>query len=165
MYDSSFRAGRRGREARRPPVIESARPADLAAVLELLARCDLPQAGLAAHFARALVARVDGEVVGCVALEVYGRAALLRSLAVVSAWRRRGLGQALAGAALAAAQAAGVTRVYLLTDTAEGFFNRLGFERIERRRVDPAVLASEEFTQACPETTPVMWREVSGPPP
>jgi len=129
-------------------------------VLALLARCDLPCAGLAAHFGRALVARADGVVVGCVALEVYGEAALLRSLAVAPAWRGHQLGHALVEAVLAAAQAAGVTRIYLLTDTAETFFARFGFARVPRDRVDPAVLVSEELTHACPQTTPVMWKDL-----
>jgi len=136
--------------------IAPATAGDLPAIFALLERCELPRAGLAAHVAHALVARADGVVVGCVALELYGRVALLRSLAVEPTWRRRGLGRDLVQAVLTAAHAARVTRVYLLTDTAEAFFARFGFERVARERVDPAVLVSEEFTHACPQTTPVM---------
>jgi amino-acid N-acetyltransferase len=38
----------------------------------------------------------------------------------------------------------------LLTNTAEGFFARKGFRRIDQKSVTGAVTSSVEFTGACP---------------
>jgi amino-acid N-acetyltransferase len=72
-----------------PPTIAPATPGDLPQILELLERCRLPTAGLAEHLDTTLVARDGDRVVGSAALELYGAAALLRSVAVAPALRPR----------------------------------------------------------------------------
>ena len=75
--------------------IEAARAADLPVVLALLADAALPTDGVAEHFGGFVVARERGEVVGAGGLEVYGDAALLRSVVVEPAWRKMRLGEAV----------------------------------------------------------------------
>src|SRR2546426_9100157 len=55
-----------------------------------------------------------------------------------------------------------IKSVYLLTETAGGFFPRFGFRAIPRDAVDPAVQRSVEFTSACPTSALVMVKQVSG---
>ena len=136
--------------------IERANVDDLSAILELLARSDLPQEGLSDHLATTLVARADQTVIGSAALELYSTAALLRSVAVDQAFRGQGLGRRLTQAALALAQRQGITHVYLLTETAAEFFPRFGFRPIARAQVPPAVQRSVEFTSVCPVSALVM---------
>lgn len=140
--------------------IESAYPADLAAILSLLAENGLPQAGLQDHLETALVARAAQGVVGSAALELYGSAALLRSVAVAEPCRGRGLGQQLTQAALTLARQRRVTAVYLLTETAGDFFPRLGFKPVERNRVPDEVRGSLEFTTLCPDSALAMGRAI-----
>ena len=130
--------------------IEAARNSDLRAVLALLERSGLPPDGLSEHMATTLVARDGDAIVGSAALELYGGAALLRSVAVHGALRGQGLGQRLTRAALDLAGQHGITTVYLLTETAGDFFPRFGFHLTERTAVEPAVQQSVEFTSACP---------------
>lgn len=132
--------------------IASAAREDLPVVLDLLRRCNLPQAGLEQHLATTLVAREGVRVVGCAALELYDGAALLRSVAVEPSSRGLGLGAQLTNAALDLARSHGVTALYLLTESASEFFPRFGFRIIPRPEVDPAVQRSVEFTGACPES-------------
>jgi amino-acid N-acetyltransferase len=94
--------------------------------------------------------------VGCAALELYGAAALLRSVAVSPEARGTGLGQRLVAAALDRAHRLGVTSVYLLTETAAGFFPRFGFRAVERATVPVALQASVEFRAACPASATAM---------
>src|SRR5262245_53687185 len=101
--------------------IGAARDSDLPAVLALLERSGLPPDGLSEHMVTTLVARSGDAVVGSAALEVYGAAALLRSVAVDSALRGQGLGQRLTRAALDLARQLGIATVYLLTETASDF--------------------------------------------
>jgi amino-acid N-acetyltransferase len=132
--------------------ITPAGPADLPAILDLLAQHGLPHAGLADHIGAALVVRDGATVVGSAALEHYGQAALLRSLAVAPAQRGQGLGRQLTAASLELARRLGVRQLYLLTTTAEGYFPRFGFRPIPRAEVAPAVQVSAEFTGACPDS-------------
>src|SRR6266853_1056225 len=128
-----------------PPDITPAAPPDLPAVLELLAASKLPRASIEAHVASTLVARDDSGIVGSAALELYGGAALLRSVTV---------------AALDLARRRGVRTVYLLTETAGQFFPKFGFTAITRAQVEPAVLESPEFTTACPKSAMVMVKQL-----
>ena len=129
--------------------IRRARPSDFEAAAAILRASSLPLDGLPEHFPHALVAEEEGAIVGCVALELYGETALLRSLAVAPDRRGEGLGERLAAAALADAKQAGARDVYLLTQTASEFFPRFGFS-VEERSLAPEVLGrSEEFRGAC----------------
>jgi amino-acid N-acetyltransferase len=127
--------------------IEFAVPSDLPAVLTLLRESGLPKAGLAEHPGTLLlVARGNDRVVGTAALELYGKNALLRSVAVEKDVRGEGLGDRLTRAALDTARRLGVTSVYLLTETAEGFFEHHGFARADRNEVPDDVARSVQFT-------------------
>lgn len=136
--------------------IERAVPADLPAVLALLSASNLPVEGLAEHFDAAVVARDGAAVIGSAALELYGKAALLRSVAVAPALRGQGLGRELTTRALELARAHGVRQVFLLTTTAEGYFPGFGFTPITRAAVAREVQASAEFAGACPASAAVL---------
>jgi amino-acid N-acetyltransferase len=136
--------------------LELASEADLAPVLALVQACQLPIAGLEQHLGTALVARDRGELVGSAELEMYGECALLRSVAVATHMRGRGLGQRLVRAALDLARQRGVRSVYLLTETAGEFFPRFGFHPIDRASVPEPVKTSVELTSACPESALAM---------
>jgi L-amino acid N-acyltransferase YncA len=137
-------------------VVDTAHGADLPAILALLDRSRLPQDGLRDQLATTLVARQDEGIVGSAALELYGDAALLRSVAIDPALRGHGLGRQLTHAALDLARHCGVITVYLLTETAGGFFPRFGFRPTTRAAVPRAVQQSVEFTSACPLSAQVM---------
>lgn len=133
---------------------------DRDAVAALLEASGLPLAGLDEHFPRAfVVARVDaGALLGTAGVEIYQDAALLRSVAVAPAARGMGLGERLARAAIDVATERGAREIYLLTTGAEGYFPRLGFERIARDRLPAAIGASEQLRGACPATAIAMRR-------
>ena len=144
------------REGHTAVVIEAANVEDLPAILALLQKSGLPQDGLSDHVATTLVAREDHAIVGSAALELYGTVALLRSLAVADQLRGQGLGQQLTKEVLKLSEQHGVTLVYLLTETASGFFPRFGFRPIPRSEVAPAIHVSTEWTTACPDTAQAM---------
>lgn len=136
--------------------IEPAAAADWPAVVDLLARARLPVDGLEDHRETVLVARSDGRVVGCAALELYRDGALLRSVAVIPGRQGEGLGEQLTRAALALARTRNVCPVYLLTETAAAFFLRFGFRPVARSAVASGVRRSLEFTTVCPVSAQAM---------
>ena len=77
-----------------------------------------------------VVCEEAGVVVGCCALQVYwADLAEIKSLAVREDVKGRGVGRALAEAALAEARGLRVRRVFTLTLEA-GFFERIGLEKV-----------------------------------
>lgn len=146
-------------KGRAAPVIGRAREAERRSVARLLRENGLPLEGLA-HTQPLLVAREGSRLVGCVGLEHYGTAALLRSAAVVESRRGGGLGGRLVGAALREARALGVRDVYLITPSARPFFERHGFARVERDDLPEDVLSSAEFGLEVCLSAPVMHRRL-----
>lgn len=140
--------------------IAAASSEELAALLALLAEAGLPTAGVAAHLDTALVVRDGARLLGCVALELYGDEALLRSLAVAPTARGKGLGERLTAAALELAETRGARRVWLLTTTAQRFFPRFGFLEVPRDELPAALAASEELRGACPASAVAMGLEL-----
>ena len=140
--------------------IEPAQPTDLAAILDLLQSHRLPRAQVERHLDTAIVAREGGRLAGCAVLESYGAAGLLRSVAVAQSQRGLGVGIRLTEAAVALAQAQGIKALYLLTETAAGFFPRFGFRPVTRDEVAPAVRQSIEFTRACPASALAMVKDL-----
>jgi len=129
---------------------------ELEVILELLTKSKLPQEGLSDHIATTLVAREWGKIIGSSALEIYDTSALLRSVAVDPSMRGKGLRQRLTQAALELARKKGITRLYLLTETAGDFFPRFGFHAVERPEVPSSVRKSVEFTSLCPKSALAM---------
>jgi UDP-N-acetylmuramate: L-alanyl-gamma-D-glutamyl-meso-diaminopimelate ligase len=130
----------------RDPIMP-ARPQDMEWVRRILEGTRMPAPDLTDDRAGdVLVVADETGIVGCVAVETYDDAGILRSLAVTSARRGRGFGWMLADNAVGRAKAAGVKRLYLLTDTASDFFaEKFGFRAVDRSIVDAAVAQSEHF--------------------
>jgi UDP-N-acetylmuramate: L-alanyl-gamma-D-glutamyl-meso-diaminopimelate ligase len=134
--------------------VTPARAEDAEVVGALLDRSGLHRQGIEERPDDFLVLRTADGPVGCVGLERYGQAALLRSLAVSENRRGEGLGWLLAEAALDRARALGTRRVFLLTTTAVEFFaQKLGFRACERGAVDPDVARSWKFAGSGPDAT------------
>lgn len=133
--------------------IRAARPDDIGRVEEALRDSDLPLNGLRDQFGDGYaVAEVNGELIGVEGIEVYGTDGLLRSAAVVSAWRGKGVGDALTRDRIDWARRRGLKSLYLLTMTAGDYWPRFGFQRAERNAAPQAMQQSPEFTDACPST-------------
>lgn len=86
-----------------------------------------------------------GKVVGGAGLEVYGEAAVLRSVVVDPSLRGQGLGERLTEAALAEAGRQDVQRVYLFTMSAMPFFARFGFRPCTMDDFEPPVRESWQY--------------------
>ena len=139
---------------------ERATASDTSALLVLVKDNGLTTEGLAEHVQTTMVAREGGRIVGSAGLEVYADGALLRSVAVAADRRGTGLGHRLTGAAMDLARELGVRTLFLLTTTAEHYFPKLGFERIERADVPAGVQQSIEFRGACSASAVVMRRHI-----
>lgn len=144
-----------------PLSLRPAAAADVDRLTSLLARNDLPTADVAAKIECFWLAYDDRSLVGVGGLERRGQHALVRSVVVVESMRGEGYGQRLLAAIEARASTRGVTDLYLLTTTAAGFFERLGFQRLSRETAPRPIRETEQFETLCPETA-VCMRKVVG---
>ena len=145
------------------PEIQVARPDELPEVERLLELSALTRDGLGdcVRAGDVLIARADdGCLMGCIALELFGRDALVRSLAVTAGGRGHGLGSALLARAIDHAKAAGAREAWLLTETAAPFFAARGWQPADRAAAPVRVASSVEFTGACPVSVPAMRRTI-----
>ena len=135
---------------------------DLPEIITLLTSANLILDGVEEIPDRFLLAFQDEKLIGCAALEPYNKTALLRSVAIAESARGSGLGQEIVRRVLDQARADGFENVVLLTSTAEGFFPRFGFHKINRHDAPACVRSSLEFRTACPESATVMLLDLRG---
>lgn len=148
--------------------LRAARDSDWPAVAALLDDNHLPTAGARENLGNFVVATLQGSIVACAGLEIFGSVALLRSVAVAPLLHRRGIGAMLVGETLALAQGRGAGDIYLLTVSAAEYFARYGFVPVQREAAPAALQASAEFQGACPATAALFHRSLpvtASPPP
>lgn len=129
---------------------------DLPHVVRLLSECGLPHEDIHRHLSGLIVATVNDRLMGCVALELYGETALLRSLAVTESHRNRGAASELVERILAYARLRRVEQIFLLTTTAHDFFAKRGFEIVQRSSAPNAIAATDQFRSLCPSEASCM---------
>jgi len=94
-----------------------------------------PMADIYKNLQAFTVAEIDGNIIGCCALEViWSDLAEIKSLAVDENHKNQGIGKSLVAAAFEQAARLGLLKVFALTMD-PGFFEKLGFEVIEKDKL------------------------------
>lgn len=127
--------------------IERATPACLEEVLEILTQAELPHEGVKEYLGSFFVARSgDGAVLGCVGIERHADLGLLRSAAVLPAYRSQQIGGRLIQEALKHAAREGIVEIVLLTTTAKDYFEKkFGFQEARRDDYEQRLQNSPEW--------------------
>lgn len=128
--------------------IRRATSGDFNSIRQLLIKCGLPTAGVERNITNFFVA-ISDSVVGVIGMEYYEQAALIRSLAISPNLRKCGIAEELVQRALAELKSRGIGEVFLLTETAEKYFRRIGFNSIDRKQIPKQLLVNSELEQAC----------------
>ena len=140
--------------------LSAAAPEDLQDARGLLAANALPTEDIVLHFGHFIIARSAGALVGVVGMECYGSSALLRSLCVAEEARGQGLGRGLCDEVETRAGVMAVRDLYLLTTTAQRFFEGRGFAVIDRELAPEVIRATAEFQSLCPSTAVCMHKQL-----
>jgi amino-acid N-acetyltransferase len=98
--------------------------------------------------------------IGVVGLELFDTVALLRSLAVSSSRQKAGWGSKLVAHAEYYARNKGIKSLYLLTKTAESFFQHCGYRCIRRDDAPSAIGGTKEFSEICPVSSSFMVKHL-----
>lgn len=102
----------------------------------------------------------NDSVIGTVAVEYDFNVALLRSLSVSDGKRNSGIGQLLVGFIENYVQKQGVHSIYLLTTTAEKFFLKNGYEKIDRNNVPGFIQNTREYSVLCSSSSTIMKKQL-----
>ncbi|MHA2253777.1 MAG: arsenic resistance N-acetyltransferase ArsN2 [Candidatus Kariarchaeaceae archaeon] len=131
---------------------------DLPGVLKLLKLVDLPIEGVKEHFHNFFIVKKNKITLGCIGIEIYENVGLLRSLAIHPSFQGKGIGQQMVSKIEEYSAEKGLHNIYLLTETAEKFFLKLGYQFISREETDTKIKQSIEFTTLC-SSSPVMVKD------
>ncbi len=129
-------------------------------LIALLANEKLPIADLPQTLENFIVARLNNEVIGVAGIEIYAGYGLLRSVAVKAAFRGRGIANELLQNIEELAAGKKLEAIYLLTETAAGYFGKKGYRTISRADVPAAIRQSTEFSHVCPQSATVMIKQL-----
>jgi len=100
------------------------------------------------------------EIVGLIGLQRFAEIGLLRSLVVAESMRGSGLGTRLLRALESAAAAFGIRELWLLTNDAQAYFERLAYEIRLREDAPAPIRETRQFGALCPATATLMSREL-----
>lgn len=83
-----------------------------------------------------------GSIIGLIGLEPYDRYGLLRSLVVHPDHRNKRIAETLVTKLEKSAKASGIITLYLLTETADRYFGKKGYQTVARDEVPEALKQS-----------------------
>ena len=132
------------------PQLQPATTDDLPLIQQWLQQNHLPNSDIPTILNAIFLYRLGAVVVGLGGIEQYDSYGLLRSVVVAAPYRGQGHGRALCQQLLQQARQQGIRELYLLTQTAERLFKKMGFEQVERRTVPPEIQKTSQFSQLCP---------------
>ena len=138
-----------------------ARPSDWPMIQKLLQSASLPTEDAIDHLDRFTVGVGTNDLVAVGGFECHGSDALLRSFVVAPQLRGHRHGSTLLRHILHEAAAAGAKNIYLLTENAAPFFERHGFQAVERKDAPLAIRDTREFKELCPASAHLMARPLS----
>ncbi|MEP7253548.1 MAG: arsenic resistance N-acetyltransferase ArsN2 [Ginsengibacter sp.] len=133
-------------------IIRSAANEDRQSIITLLKEEKLPVEDLPASLANFLVASENDKIIGVIGLEKYRSLALLRSMAVSMDYRNNNVASQLVEQLETFAKSSGIKWMYLLTETAEQYFERQAYQKVSRESAPKEIQASSEFSNVCPES-------------
>lgn len=97
---------------------------------------------------------------GVIGLEVHGSDGLLRSLVVDTNAQGQGCGSSLYNQLETYAKSIGLRELYLLTETAEKYFEKKGFKSIPRDFASDPIKQTKEFSELCPDSATLMRKSI-----
>lgn len=130
-------------------------------IKDLLRSQHLPFEDLPASLEHFFVVLEDGDLIGTIGMEQYEGYGLLRSMVVHPGHRNKGLAENLVARLEQEALATGITGMFLLTETAEKYFSRKGYDVVHRDEVPSVLKQSSEFSHVCPASAIVMKKQLS----
>jgi len=128
----------------------------LDSVKSLLRDCGLPYEDCGSHISN-FIGIVDKEsLIAIGGIEVLNKIGLLRSVAVQEDYRGRGLATVIVDYLHEQARTEALQSLFLLTETAESYFAKLGYRAVSRDELPVEIKATRQFQSLCPASAQAM---------
>ncbi|WP_163714763.1 arsenic resistance N-acetyltransferase ArsN2 [Mangrovibacterium lignilyticum] len=125
---------------------------ELGKASEILKEANLPTTDLTEAPVQLFGLYRKNQLVAVGGLEMYGKSAILRSLAIQKAFRSNGVGSLLLSKIEKKATELQLSDLYLLTTTAEKFFDSHQYKKCHHDSCPKEIQQSQEFASICPST-------------
>jgi amino-acid N-acetyltransferase len=133
---------------------------DRLGIIQLLRLNKLPYSDLPEKLNHFLVLEENNTLIACGGIEIYEKVGLIRSMAVNPASQNQGLGTIIYQYLLKHAMDNQLQSLYLLTETAEGYFLNKGFKKINRADAPKELAQSAQFSTVCPASAAFMMKHI-----
>ena len=134
--------------------------ADLVGIERLLKDNNLPFSDCSEHIDNFIIKEDKNNIIGIGGIEIYGCNGLIRSIVVTKIQRGKGIAKDIFQIIKEKAFGFGVTDIYLLTETANEYFEKLGFRAVKRTEVPESIMNTKQFKELCPSSAVVMYLEI-----
>ena len=130
--------------------------ADLVSIEGMLKDNNLPYIDCIDHIDNFIIKENNRKVIGLGGIEIYGSNALIRSIVVTKNQRGKGIAKDIFKIIKENACSLGVNKIYLLTETAMDYFEKLNFTKVNRTEVPESIMNTKQFKTLCPSSAIVM---------
>lgn len=118
----------------------------------MLISCSLPSSDVDGQAQKIFVAESEGKLVAIGGIEKFGGIALIRSIAVVPEHRKYGIASNIYQLLEEYARNSEVEELYLITESAKEYFQKLGFTEQERKTTPCLIKQTSQFSKLCPSS-------------
>lgn len=133
---------------------------EIKSIKKLLQSNGLPHSDLETAPLHFFGVKENNEIIATGALEIYGKYAVLRSVAIKLHFQNLGYGKQIVKFLEKKAGELGVQKLYLLTTTAESFFRKLKYHPVQRELCPDKIKSSTQFNNICPSTASCLFKNL-----
>jgi amino-acid N-acetyltransferase len=142
-------------------IIQQATEKDLDAIKKLLDDNNLPTTDIHQDNIQLFIGLIDDKIMSVIGLEKYKNVGLLRSLAVTDLFKNQQVGSRLIRHIVDLCASEHIDKIYLLTTTADKYFVKFGFTKIERMEAPDILKQTREFKDICPVSAVLMYKSLN----
>ncbi len=147
--------------AKRNMKYRKAEESDIQSIRELICSCGLPSSDVDGKSQKIFVAESKGKIVAVGGIEKLGGIALIRSIAVAPEYRKNGIASNIYQLLEEYARSSKVEELYLITESAKEYFQKLGFTEQDRKTTPCLIKQTSQFSELCPSSATVMFKALS----
>lgn len=140
--------------------IEPALESDYKEISYLLNVNELPSSDITEDHVQIFVGLNQQEIIGTIGLQKYDSIGLLRSLVVKDGYKSQKIAGKLLHYIFDYCVMHKITELYLLTTSAEEYFYKYGFQKIERILVPEVIKETKQYQEICPKVAVVMHKSL-----
>ena len=142
-------------------IIQQATEREFDAIKKLLDNNNLPTTDIYQDNIQLFIGLIDDKIMSVIGLEKYKNVGLLRSLAVTDLFKNQQVGSRLIRHIVDLCASEHIDKIYLLTTTADKYFVKFGFTKIERIEAPDILKQTREFKDICPVSAVLMYKSLN----